>query len=87
MHPHADESSSQYRSSCAFCRSHLEVLHPVDDHDFVCGTGKDKEWMIEELLGMRFISRRDLASNSEVEEEKRDLASSNGEVEEEKTEV
>jgi len=63
------------------------VLHPVDDHDFVCGTGKDKDWMIEELLGMRFISRRDLASNSEVEEEKRDLASSNGEVEEEKTEV
>ena len=43
--------------------------------------------MMKELLGMRLISRRDLASNSEVEEEKRDLASSNGEVEEEKTEV
>ncbi|CAN6178639.1 unnamed protein product [Urochloa humidicola] len=53
-----DESFSQYRSSCAFCRSHMEILHPVDDHDFVCGTGKDKDWTIEELFGMRFIDRR-----------------------------
>ncbi|CAL5043589.1 unnamed protein product [Urochloa decumbens] len=52
-----DESFSQKRSSCAFCRSHMEILHPVDDHDFVCGTGKDKEWMIEKLFGMRFIRR------------------------------
>ncbi|CAL5037746.1 unnamed protein product [Urochloa decumbens] len=52
-----DESSSQKRSSCAFCRSHMEILHPVDDHDFVCGTGKDNEWMIEKLFGMRFIRR------------------------------
>jgi len=81
-----DESSSQYRSSCAFCRSYLDVLHPVDDHDFVCGTGNDKDWMIEELFGMRFISCGDLASNSEMEEEKRDLASSNS-ILEEKTEA
>ncbi|CAL5052091.1 unnamed protein product [Urochloa decumbens] len=52
-----DESFSQKRSSCAFCRSHMEILHPVDDHDFVCGTRKDKEWMIEKLFGMRFIRR------------------------------
>ncbi|XP_025813144.1 uncharacterized protein LOC112890476 [Panicum hallii] len=66
-----DESSSQYRSSCAFCRSDLDILHPVGDHDFVCGTGKDKDWMIEELFGMRLIRRGDLASsNSEVEEER-----------------
>ena len=62
------------------------VLHPVDDHDFVCGTGNDKDWMIEELFGMRFISCGDLASNSEMEEEKRDLASSNS-ILEEKTEA
>ncbi|CAN6231843.1 unnamed protein product [Urochloa humidicola] len=63
-----DESCSQYRSSCAFCRSRMEILHPVDDHDFVCGAGKDKVWMMEELFGMRFISHVDLASpNNEGE--------------------
>ncbi|CAN6246720.1 unnamed protein product [Urochloa humidicola] len=63
-----DESSCRYRSSCAFCPSHLEILHPVADNGFVCGARKDKDWMIEELFGIRFIHHVDLASPNNEEE-------------------
>lgn len=37
----AEEPLGQYRKSCAFCRGHLDILHPMG-RKFVCGNDKDR---------------------------------------------
>ncbi|OEL13235.1 hypothetical protein BAE44_0025746 [Dichanthelium oligosanthes] len=67
-----EEPLQQYRRSCALCASYLDILHPMDDREFVCGNGNAKDWTIKKCSGMRFISRRDPADpNSEEEGERR----------------
>uniref|UniRef100_A0A0E0BMQ1 DUF3615 domain-containing protein n=1 Tax=Oryza glumipatula TaxID=40148 RepID=A0A0E0BMQ1_9ORYZ len=36
-----EEPLGQYRKSCAFCRGHLDILHPMG-RKFVCGNDKDR---------------------------------------------
>uniref|UniRef100_K3Y319 Uncharacterized protein n=1 Tax=Setaria italica TaxID=4555 RepID=K3Y319_SETIT len=39
-----EEPLAQYKRSCAFCHSYLDILHPVDDSEFVCGNGNEEDW-------------------------------------------
>jgi hypothetical protein len=59
----------QYRSTCAFCRGYLDILHPIDDHEFVCGNGNAKDWMIQEFFRIRFNRRRYPADAKSQEKE------------------
>nr|CAB3467097.1 unnamed protein product [Digitaria exilis] len=42
-----EEPLGRYRRSCAFCRGHLGILHPVG-RKFVCGNDKDR--MVQQLV-------------------------------------
>lgn len=62
----AEEPLGRYRKSCAFCRGHLGILHPMG-RKFVCGNDKDR--MVQQLvtggslgLEMPFTCRLDAAS-------------------------
>ncbi|KAF8698167.1 hypothetical protein HU200_035683 [Digitaria exilis] len=43
----AEEPLGKYRRSCAFCRGHLGILHPMG-RKFVCGNDKDR--MVQQLV-------------------------------------
>ncbi|CAN6215365.1 unnamed protein product [Urochloa humidicola] len=64
-----EEPLARYRNSCACCRGYFDILHPMDDREFVCGNGNVNDWMIKEHFGMRFISRRDYADPNSQEGE------------------
>ncbi|OEL36050.1 hypothetical protein BAE44_0002932 [Dichanthelium oligosanthes] len=53
-----EEPLTLYRKSCAFCRGYLDILHPMDDSEFVCGRGNEEDWNVQEWFGMRFICRK-----------------------------
>ncbi|TKW20097.1 hypothetical protein SEVIR_4G063101v4 [Setaria viridis] len=67
------EPLGKYRRSCAFCRGHLDILHPMG-RKFVCGNDKDR---IEQRLlpcgsispEMPFTCRMGPASPNSREEE------------------
>nr|TKW19539.1 hypothetical protein SEVIR_4G026400v2 [Setaria viridis] len=56
--PIIEEPLAQYKRSCAFCHSYLDILHPVDDSEFVCGNGNEEDWNVQEWFGLRFICRK-----------------------------
>uniref|UniRef100_A0A0E0LS70 DUF3615 domain-containing protein n=2 Tax=Oryza punctata TaxID=4537 RepID=A0A0E0LS70_ORYPU len=67
------EPLGRYRKSCAFCRGHLDILHPMG-LKFICGN--DKHRMVQRLLPCRsiglempFTCRPDPASPKVDEEE------------------
>ncbi|CAN6191471.1 unnamed protein product [Urochloa humidicola] len=53
-----EEPLAQYKRSCAFCHSYLDILHPMDDSKFVCGSGNEDDWNEQEWFGLRFICRK-----------------------------
>uniref|UniRef100_A0A0E0MIQ4 DUF3615 domain-containing protein n=1 Tax=Oryza punctata TaxID=4537 RepID=A0A0E0MIQ4_ORYPU len=71
-----EEPLGRYRKSCAFCRGHLDILHPMG-RKFVCGNDKDR--MEQQLLPcgsigleMPFTSRLGPASVNSSHGEKED---------------
>ncbi|CAL5045357.1 unnamed protein product [Urochloa decumbens] len=56
-----EEPLARYRNSCPGCRGYFDILHPMDDRQFVCGNGNANDWMVKDFFGIRFISRRDPA--------------------------
>ena len=75
----AEEPLGRYRRSCAFCRGHLDILHPMG-RKFVCGNDKDRiEQRLQPCgsigLDMPFTCRLGQASPNSQEEkvDKRDF--------------
>ncbi|KAF8732802.1 hypothetical protein HU200_015142 [Digitaria exilis] len=58
VHMLAEEPLAQYKRSCAFCESHLDILHPMNDSEFLCGSGNEEDWYVHQLFGLRFFCRK-----------------------------
>lgn len=58
IYVHAEEPLAKYKGSCAFCQSYQDILHPMDDSEFVCGSGNEEDWYMHEWFGLRFFCRK-----------------------------